>query len=112
VETRSAEIAGLLKQTYHPDPRARWSAVIHLCPCHVKRNHATVWNRLVSMAADSDPKIRNAVLHSLTDGSPQSWEPEIVRVLDEMHDDPDPKLRRKARKIRAHYRRTGHLNIS
>ena len=64
------------------------------------------------MAADADPKVRNWVLHVLTDGSPRSRQEEVVQVLEQMHDDPDLKLRRKARKILAHYRRTGDLNVS
>ncbi|HEV8637300.1 MAG TPA: HEAT repeat domain-containing protein [Chloroflexota bacterium] len=112
METRSDEIPILLQQTYDDDPGVRWRALIHLCPCHVKRNHEQVWNRAVAMATDADPKVRDRVLHVLTDGSPRSREPEVVGVLERMHHDPDPKLRRKARRILAHYRRTGDWNIS
>jgi hypothetical protein len=67
---------------------------------------------MVSMTVDADPKVRNWVLHVLTDGSPRSRQQEVVQVLEQLHDDPDPKLRRKARKILAQYRRTGDLNVS
>ena len=112
METRASEIPTLLRRTYNDDPQARWRALIHLCPCHVKRNDEHVWNRALAMATDPDPKVRDVVLHLLTDGSPRSREPEVVRVLERMHHDPHPKLRRKARKILAHYRRTGEWNIS
>jgi hypothetical protein len=112
LETRASEIPVLLEGTYDDDPRVRWQALRHLCPCHVKRNDEQVWNRAVTMATDPDPKVRDVVLHLLTDGSPRSREAEVVRVLEQMHHDPFPKLRRKARKILAHYRRTGEWNIS
>jgi hypothetical protein len=112
METRADEIPALLARTRDDDPAVRREALRHLCPCHVKRNHEQVWNRAVAMAVDPDPKVRDTVLHILTDGSPRAREPEVVRVLEQMHHDPDQKLRRKARKILAHYRRTGEWNIS
>src|SRR5437868_678658 len=112
METRASDILIHLEKTHDADPQVRRSAVTHLCPCHVKRNSEPVWDRMVSMAADPDPKVRNWILHVLTDGSPRSRESEVVQVLDRLHDDPDPGLRRKARKILAQYRRTGKLNVS
>lgn len=112
METRNDEIPIFLRQTYDDDPQIRWRALIHLCPCHVKRNHEQVWDRAVALATDADPKVRDTVLHILTDGAPRSREPDVVRILEQMHHDPEPKLRRKARKILAHYRRTGDWNIS
>jgi HEAT repeat protein len=112
METRADEIGLLLEQTRDRDPRVRLRAVVRLCPCHVKRNHNQIWDRLIAMATDEDPKIRGAVLHGLTDGSPRPLELEIVSVLERMHGDSDPKVRRRARQILAHYRRIGVLNIS
>jgi hypothetical protein len=112
METRADDIGNLLEKTRDLDPRTRRTAIVRLCPCHVKRNHDEVWDRLVAMAADADPKVRHWVLHVLTDGSPRARETEILGVLERLRDDSDLKLRRKARKILAHYRRTGDLNIS
>lgn len=112
METRSSDIGGLRALTYDRDPRVWRAAVTHLCPCHVKRNHEPVWERMVAMATDPDAKVRNWVLHVLTDGSPRSQQADVVRVLQVLHDDPEPRLRRKARKILAEYRRTGNLNVS
>ncbi len=106
------EVTTWLDRTHDPDPRVRRTAVTHLCPCHLKHDLPPVWDRLVAMAADPDRNVRNWVLHVLTDGSPQSRQPEVVQVLERMGHDPDPKLRRKARQILAHHRRTGNLNIS
>jgi hypothetical protein len=112
METRADDIGSFLAMTYDADPRVRRTAVTHLCPCHVKRNHGAVWDRMVAMATDADPAVRNGVLHVLTDGSPCSRQAEVVEVLQALHEDPDLKLRRKARKILAQYRRTGNLNVS
>jgi hypothetical protein len=112
METRAGDIGGFLALTYDRDPRVRRSAVTHLCPCHVKRNHEPVWERMVAMAADPDAMVRNWVLHVLTDGSPRSQRAQVVQVLEHLHDDPDRGIRRKARKILAQYRRTGNLNVS
>jgi hypothetical protein len=112
METRACDIDSFLTMTYDLDPRVRLAAVTHLCPCHVKRNHEPVWERLVAMAADPDARVRNWVLHVLTDGSPRSRQAQVVRALEHLRDDPDPKIRRKARKIAAAFRRTGNLNVS
>ncbi len=112
METRAGNIDSFLAMTYDGDPRVRRAAVTHLCPCHVKRNHAPVWERMVAMATDPDPGVRNWVLHVLTDGSPRSRRAQVVQVLERLRDDPDPKIRRKARNIDAEFRRTGNLNVS
>ena len=112
METRAGDIGSFLAMTYDRDPRVRREAVTHLCPCHVTRNHEPVWERLVAMATDPDAKVRNWVLHVLTDGSPRARQAQVVRVLHHLRDDPDPGIRRKARKIQAEFRRTGNLNVS
>ena len=112
METASRDVGHFLEQTYDSDPRVRKSAVVHLCPCHVKRNRDDVWDRMLSMAHDGDRDVRNAVLHVLTDGSPRDRALQVVGILEAMQGDVDARLRRKARHILAHYRRTGDLNIS
>ena len=106
------DIATWLARTHDPDPRMRRRAVTRLCPCHLKHDVAVVWDRLITMSTDPDRNVRNWVLHVLTDGSPRARESEVVQVLERLCHDPDPKLRRKARQILAHYWRTGVLNIS
>ena len=109
--TQPEDIDGLLEQTYNADPRVRQQAVHALCPCNVKANNERVWDRLIAMVVDEDPKVRGQVFHTLADGSPRSREPEIVRALERMQQDPDPALRRRVRKLLAHYRAGGRLNI-
>jgi hypothetical protein len=107
-----ADVGTLLDLTFDPDARVRRRAVSQLCPCHLKRNDPRVWDRVLSLAGDPDRNVRNWVLHVLTDGSPRSRIAEVVRALEGMEHDVDPKLRRKARQVLAHFRRTGVLNIS
>ncbi|MDP9380647.1 MAG: HEAT repeat domain-containing protein [Chloroflexota bacterium] len=105
------DIDYLIEQTYHPDPRVRKQAVHGLCPCNVKANNERVWDRLIEMVADEDAKVRGWVLHTLADGSPRSREQEIVQAIERMQHDPDPSLRRRVRKLLAHYRAGGKINI-
>lgn len=112
MRTPYGDIDRVLVETEHQDHRRRSRAVVQLCPCHVRHNIPSVWDRLLNMASDCDPKVRHAVLHALTDGSPRSREADVAEVLQRMSYDDDQRLRRKARKIAARYRRTGNLNIS
>jgi hypothetical protein len=109
--TRRDEIAGLLAQSYDPSPEVRRRAVHALCPCSVRANDDRIWKRLLEMAGDEDAKVRGDVFHTLCDGSPRSRQMEVVLALERMQQDPDPKLRRRVRKLLAHYRCTGQINV-
>src|SRR5262245_32346813 len=108
---RCDDLATTLAQTDDPDPRVRCEAVQQLCPCHLKQDVPAAWDRLLAMVSDPDARVRGVVLHTLTDGSPRGRAPAVVAALERLHYDPDEKLRRRARRILAHYRRTGRLNI-
>ncbi|MDX1931231.1 MAG: HEAT repeat domain-containing protein [Capsulimonadales bacterium] len=107
----SEEVAEYLSLTFDPDPALRCDAVRALCPCHVQANRTDVWDRLLQLSNDPDLDVRKAVFHTLGDGSPAERETEIVRILEAMYQEPDPKFRRQIRHLLAHYRRTGRLNI-
>jgi len=104
------DIEQLLALTQDPDPRTRRRAVRELCPCEIKSDVSSVWNRLLEMRADPDATVRSLVLHTLCDGSPTSREPEVVTAVESMQQDPDVRLRRRARGVIAAYRRTGRIN--
>ena len=111
-ESKSAvEFQQVLEQTRDADPRLRAWAVQALCPCHLKVNEVAAWDRILEMCNDADPKVRSLVFHALCDGSPREREQDIVMALDEMANDADPRLRRRVRRLLAHYRRGGRLNI-
>jgi hypothetical protein len=107
---REKEILEALELTRDADPRMRRRALRFLCPCAVKANTEAVWDRVLEMAADSDPGVRSLVLHTLCDGSPSARKDEVVAAVASFHDDPDVRLRRRARQVLAAYRRTGRIN--
>jgi hypothetical protein len=109
--TRREEIETLLAQSHDPVPDRRRRAVHAMCPCAVRANDDRIWNRLLEMVDDADPKVRSDVFHTLCDGSPRSRERDVVSALERMRHDPDLKLRRRVRKLLAHYRATGQINV-
>jgi hypothetical protein len=105
------DIVEFLELTQDSDPHIRKLAVGKLCPCHLKANHARVWDRIIELAGDEDAKVRSHVLHTLCDGSPNSRHEEVVAALERMRNDPDLMLRRRVRNVLAQYRRSGTINV-
>ncbi|MCW8133491.1 MAG: HEAT repeat domain-containing protein [Planctomycetota bacterium] len=100
-----------LMLTRDPNARVRLRAVRDACPCHQKRNVPELWDRLVEMVMDDDPKVRTNVIHTLCDGSPRAREADVIAALERMWNDPDEKLRRHVRRLLKGYRRTGRINV-
>ncbi len=109
--TSQIEIDGLLERTHSDSERERAEAIRALCPCAVKRNEQRVWDRVLEMVADPSAKVRSHVFHLLGDGSPREREAQVAAAMETLQFDPDDRLRRRARKLLAHYRRTGALNV-
>jgi hypothetical protein len=105
------DIVEFLQLTLDADPHIRKLAVGKLCPCHLKANHARVWDRIIELTGDEDAKVRRHVLHTLCDGSPNDRHEDVVAVIERMHNDPDLKLRRRVRGVLAQYRRSGKINV-
>ncbi len=111
--TSREEIDELLVRTSSSDAAERAEALRSLCPCHVKRNEPRVWDRILLMANDASPKVRSHAFHLLADGSPREREPDVVAAIQRLQQDPDEKLRRRARrKLMARYRRGGRINAA
>ena len=108
---KSEEIEEFLQLTYDEDPKVRMQGVQALCPCHVKADNEEIWSRIFELARDTHRSVRAHVLHALGDGSPREREPDVVRTVESMADDPDPKIRRSVRRLLAQYRRTGKINV-
>src|SRR5438445_5690185 len=62
------EIAELLEQAASHDPDERLAAAQYLCPCHVRRRIAAVWEALYRLLEDADVRVRRAAWHTLEDG--------------------------------------------
>lgn len=107
---KPADINAALQQTLDPDPKVRRAALLGLCPCHVRSNHAAIWDRLFEMKGDADAGVRSIVLHNLCDGSPHARQQEVLEAVEVLAKDPIPKLRRRARRALANYHRTGRIN--
>ena len=109
--TSRDEIDGLLERTESTDSLVRAKALKSLCPCHVKRNEPRVWDRILSLIDDPSSKVRSHVFHLLADGSPRGREADVVAAIERLQHDPDEKLRRRVRRLLAHYRRGGRINV-
>jgi HEAT repeat protein len=105
------EIQNLLAQTHSADASDRAAAVRDLCPCQIKKHIPEVWERMIALAEDPDREVRNQVYHVLGDGSPREYHARIVATYEKMTQDPDERIRRKARKLMAQYRTTGKVNV-
>ena len=105
------DLEALIEQTHHPHPKQRREAVLGLCPCHVRADVPEVWDRMFEMEADPDAGVRSLVLHTLCDGSPATRRDEVVAAVERLQKDPDPRLRRRARRALAEFRRTGNINV-
>jgi hypothetical protein len=104
------DIADILERTTSPDAAVRAEAVWSLCPCHVKRNEVVIWDRILALVDDPDTKVRSFVFHLLADGSPRDRQQEVVAAIEQFQSDPNVRLRRRARKLMAQYRRGGRIN--
>ncbi len=62
------EIQELLQLSRSADPADRLQAASFLCPCHVRRSIAEVWQALYRMLEDQDARVRRAAWHTLEDG--------------------------------------------
>lgn len=63
------------------------------------------------MTNHPDPGVRLDVVHALGDGSPRDRATDIVGALEGLHNDPDPKVRKRVRYVLSSYRRTGRVNV-
>lgn len=107
----SFSIEELLVETKSSNPKHRRAALLQLCPCRVRNNVPEIWDRIIAMSADDDPGVRSIVLHNVCDGSPRNRESEIVTLVESLANDPVHKIRRRARRALATYRRTGIINV-
>lgn len=105
------DLAELMALTLDDDPMARRLALKNLCPCHVKANHPEVWERVLEMVDDPDPRVRDEVVHALGDGSPKDRVLEVVAAADKLRNDRDKRVRRRAQRILRSYHRTGKVNV-
>ena len=100
-----------LERSRASDARTRQDALKEMCPCHVYKDIPELWDRIFEMTSDPDPAVRDQALHAIGDGSPAAVEDRMVQVTTALYSDPDPKVRKKARKMLNSYRYTGKWNV-
>lgn len=110
-ESPSADFEEILKKTYSNKPQERKQALKEFCPCHVKKNIDVIWDRIFEMLEDESPIVRDQVVHSLCDGSPNEKEEQVIEALEKLWNDPDATVRKKVRTALNSYRRTGKWNV-
>ena len=63
-----AQVAELMALALSDDPEERLQAATFLCPCHVRGRTETIWQAVLQLMADADPRVRFAAWHTLEDG--------------------------------------------
>jgi len=58
-----------------------------------------------------DRRQRRAPVHALSDGSPRALRAEVIAALEGLAHDPDERLRRQVRRLLAHHRWSGEIDI-
>jgi vesicle coat complex subunit len=106
-----AQLEDLLRLSHDRDPNVRRIAVKNLCPCHVKRNVAEVWQRLFELTEDRDPGVRLDVLHNMTDGPPPELADQVQALVQRFVRDPDPTVRGYAAFLSHKQARLGRINV-
>ncbi|KAK3584658.1 hypothetical protein CHS0354_001237 [Potamilus streckersoni] len=107
----TTDIDVIIDLTKHDNPQVRQRALREMCPCRVKADLADFWNRVLEMIDDEADNVRQQVLHTLCDGSPNHLESDVAKALEEFNRDPNSRIRRMAHKALTAYRKTGKWNI-
>lgn len=105
------DIQTILNLTQHDDPIVRQRALREICPCRVKEDIDLFWKRVLEMINDPADKVREQVLHTLCDGSPEHMEMQVLEALEVFNRDSNSYIRRRAHKVLSAYRRTGKWNV-
>ncbi|UJR09805.1 hypothetical protein I4U23_014031 [Adineta vaga] len=105
------DIKTILALTNHTDPAVRQRALKEICPCRVKDDIDQFWERVLEMIDDPADNVREQVLHTLCDGSPDHMEMKVLDALEIFNRDRNQYIRRRAHKVLSAYRRSGKWNV-
>ena len=105
------DIQTILALTNHVDPVVRQRALKEICPCRVKDDIDLFWERVLQMIDDPADNVREQVLHTLCDGSPDHMEMKVLDALEVFNRDSNQYIRRRAHKVLSAYRRSGKWNV-
>jgi hypothetical protein len=88
-----AELAELLALSRSDDADERLTAATFLCPCHVRARTEPIWQAVLNLMADADPRVRFAAWHTLEDGGVPREDGVLERLQAALAAEADPKVR-------------------
>jgi hypothetical protein len=94
-----AQADELLALSKSRDAEDRLVAAQFLCPCHVRGRTEDMWNAIVALMADDDPRIRGAAWHTLEDGGAPAGDGVLDRLEALLARECDPGVRRLAEDV-------------
>lgn len=108
---QTTDVNEVIALSRHPDPMVRQRALREMCPCRVKDDLTEFWDRVVEMRDDPAENVRQQVMHTICDGSPNHMEATVAELLEDFNRDRSPQIRRMAHKAMSSYYRTGKWNV-
>lgn len=108
---QTTDINDVIALSHHPDALVRQRALREMCPCRVKNDLSEFWERVVEMRDDPAENVRQQVMHTICDGSPNHMEATVAELLEDFNRDSSPQIRRMAHKAISAYHRTGKWNV-
>jgi hypothetical protein len=88
-----ARVAELLELARSNAADERLTAATYLCPCHVRGRTEPIWQAVLGLMADADPRVRFAAWHTLEDGGVPREEGVLERLQAALALEADPKVR-------------------
>ena len=88
-----AQVAELMTLACSSDADARLVAATYLCPCHVRGRTEAIWQAVLALMADADPRVRFAAWHTLEDGGVPGEDGVLERLATALDGEADPKVR-------------------
>lgn len=94
-----AQVAELLALANSCDADERLLAAKFLCPCHVRGRTEPIWQAVLALMADVDPRVRFAAWHTLEDGGVPAESGVLERLEAALQGECDPKVRTMATSV-------------
>jgi hypothetical protein len=87
-----AQVAELMALAKSADADQRLVAATYLCPCHVRGRTEAIWQTVLALMADADPRVRFAAWHTLEDGGVPREAGVLERLQAALEAEADPKV--------------------
>ncbi len=88
-----AQVAELLALARSGDVEERLVAAKFLCPCHVRGRTEAIWQTVLGLMGDADPRVRFAAWHTLEDGGAPGEDGVLKRLEATLEREDDAKVR-------------------